>query len=398
MTFLDTAHTALLRRFIRDFDRTDDPRVRTRYGMAAGGLTAAVISVLFVVKVAIGAAIGSPAVIADAFHLLSYLADAIVVLASFWLASRPATVRTPFGQGRMEYVVDLVMAMLLLISGFRIAESGIRQILNPGLIKYEPVLFLVLLGTAPVTVWLMQVVIFIGKRINSAAVGAIALHYRANVLVSLVVIGGLVAEHRLGIPEIDGWLGLAVSLGLLYIGFHHGREAVIPILGKAPNRAMLREIRNLARSVDGVEDVHEIIVHDYGSMYLISLHAEIPETYGPASMHEIAERCEAVIRRRFGGETVCHTDPLLQRTPELDEVETMFRKELKNFPRITGYHDFRIIAESPERFILVADIDVEETVPDRDYERIASGLNKRIREAMPHVAYCSFYITPKFAY
>lgn len=398
MTFLDTANAALFKQFIRDFDRTDDPRVRIRYGIAAGWLTVSVISALFILKISLGAAIGSLAVIADAIHFLSYLADAVVLLAGFLIASRPATVRTPFGHGRIEYIVDLVMAIFLLMSGIRIAESGISRILHPELINYDPFLILVLLGTVPVTWLLMQAVLFLGKRVNSPAIGGIALHYRANSIVSLAVVGGLIAEHRLGLPQIDGWLTLAVSAGLLYLGIHHGREAAIPILGKAPSGEIIREIRNLARSVDGVEDVHEIIVHDYGSMYLISLHAEIPEAHGPASMHEIAERCEEVVRRRFGGEAVCHTDPLLERTPELDEVERIFRDELKNFPLITGYHDFRIIAESPGRVILIADIDVEETVPDREYKRIASELNKKIREAIPNAAYCTFYITPRFAY
>jgi divalent metal cation (Fe/Co/Zn/Cd) transporter len=56
--------------------------------------------------------------------------------------------------------------------------------------------------------------------------------------------------------------------------------------------------------VEGVENIHEIIVHDYGSMYLISLHAEIPARFGPDEMHEIAEQSERKLREAFGGEDV----------------------------------------------------------------------------------------------
>jgi len=66
--------------------------------------------------------------------------------------------------------------------------------------------------------------------------------------------------------------------------------------------------------------------------------------------------------------------------------------------RITGYHDFRVIAESEKRIIIVADIDVREEVPEADFQEVADSLEARIMKAMPNVAYCGFYVTPKFSY
>jgi len=169
-------------------------------------------------------------------------------------------------------------------------------------------------------------------------------------------------------------------------------------LGQAPRKGMIQKIKEAAKSVDGVEDVHEIIVHDYGSMYLLSLHVEIPEKLGPAEMHEIAERCEGKLRTSFGGEVVCHTDPLLEKTPEMQAIEDRFRDILKDFPQVSSYHDFRLIAESRERIIIVADIDVLEDVPESEFNRISKDLELRAIKKIPNIAYCKFYITPKFAY
>lgn len=132
-----------------------------------------------------------------------------------------------------------------------------------------------------------------------------------------------------------------------------------------------------------MEDVHEIIVHDYGSMYLISLHAEIPERLGPAEMHEIAERSERNLRKTFGGEAVWHTDPLMERTPEIQSIEGTFKSALKIFPRILGYHDFRVIAESPERIIIVADIDVTEDAAESESIQIAKDLQAHVKKEIP---------------
>jgi len=189
-----------------------------------------------------------------------------------------------------------------------------------------------------------------------------------------------------------------VSLWLLYLGFMHGREAIVPLLGQAPGKEMINKIRKTARSVEGVEGVHEIIVHDYGSLYAMSLHTEIPEKYGAMEMHEIAERCEAVLRKNFAGEVVCHTDPLMEKTPEIQAVEDDFRKIVQEMPGVISYHDFRVVAHSKKRIILIADIDVEEDVPETDFEKVTKELEQRAIKAIPNIAYCVFYVTPKYAY
>ena len=100
----------------------------------------------------------------------------------------------------------------------------------------------------------------------------------------------------------------------------------------------------------------------------------------------------------FGGEAVCHTDPMMERTPEVLAIEDQFKKVMGVFPEIIAYHDFRLVAESKTRIILVADIDVREDVAEEEFEDIALRLEEAVMENIANMAYCSFYITPKFAY
>jgi divalent metal cation (Fe/Co/Zn/Cd) transporter len=161
---------------------------------------------------------------------------------------------------------------------------------------------------------------------------------------------------------------------------------------------MIGRIRKTARSVNGVEGVHEIIVHDYGSLYSLSAHIEVPERFGSAEMHEITERCEALLRKEYGGEVVCHTDPLMDQTPEIQAVEDTFRAQVQSMPEILSYHDFRVIAHSGQKIIIVADLNAADAVPEEDFERLGKELEQRMFKAVPNVAYCSFYVTPKYAY
>ena len=398
MKILEPANQVLGRWFIKDFDEIGHKGVRVKYGMLAGGVSILATISLFTVKMILGLISGSISVLADAFHLLSHLANSIILVVSFWVTSRPATAKTPFGHGRMEHIAPLIMSVFLLVSGIQIGERSVHQLLEPHPIHYWPALPWILAATILVKEWVGQFIHFLGERVDSRAILANALHHRIESVISLAVIGGLVAGKQFHLPEVDGLIGILVSLWLLYLGYDHGREAIIPILGKAPSKEMTSKIREISKSISGVEDVHEVIIHDYGSMYLISLHVEIPEKFGPAGMHEIAERCEAKLRNTYGGEVVCHTDPLMEKNPEIQSIENQFRKIVEQFPRITGYHDFRVVAESSERIIILADIDAAEDVPEKDFEAIASDLESRLKHSIPNVAYCAFYVTPKFSY
>jgi len=385
-------------RFIANFDDIDNKEVRIRYGYLAGWISIIASLSLFVLKMTLGLMAGSVSVVANAFHLLSHLANSIILVVSFWATARPATAKNPFGHGRMEHLAPLIMSIFLFISGFQLAERSFHQALKPHALHFWSALPWILLASVAVKQWLAQFLAFLGKRVSSHAILVNAFHHKIEGVMSLTVIGGLIASHNFHHPEIDGYIGILVSIWLLYLGFRHAREAIVPLLGEAPSKDMIRKIRETAKSVPGIEDVHEIIVHDYGSMYMLSMHLEIPEKFGPSEMHEITERCERKLRRTYGGEVVCHTDPLLEKTPEIQDMEDKFRNIVRDIPAIVGYHDFRVIAESVGKKIIVADIDVQEDVPESEYKRINNDISTRIHGKIPNIAYSYFYITPKYAY
>ena len=92
----------LLRRVSRKGERPDDPQVRQRCGMAAGGIGCLCNALLFGVKMAAGLLSGSIAVMADAVNNLSDAGSSVVALIGFKLSAKPADDEHPFGHGRME--------------------------------------------------------------------------------------------------------------------------------------------------------------------------------------------------------------------------------------------------------------------------------------------------------
>lgn len=398
MKILKPVNHFLASLFITDFDRTENQRVRVRYGLLAGWISIVIILFLFLVKLVLGIKSGSISIIANAFHLFSHLANSVVLVISFYISIRPATAKNPFGHGRMEHIAPLIMAIFLIVSGIQIAETSLHQALHPGEVHYFPALIWILLASVVVKQFLGQFIRYLGERVHSQAILTNAAHHGIEAVMSLAVIGGLIAGHHFHRPELDGAIGLLVSLWLFYLGYSHAKEALVPLLGQAPSIELIEKIRKTARSVDGISDVHEIIVHDYGSMIMISMHIEIPEKFGAVDIHEITERCERKLRKVFGGEVICHSDPLLEKTPEIEAMEETFRAIISDIPEVIGFHDFRVVAESNSKNIIVADIDLVGHVPESGYAALLKRITTAVQERIPDIAYSSFYITPKYAY
>ena len=397
MQLIEKANRALADRLAPGYDQ-GGPEARLRGGRAAGWLAVTATLVLFLVRLSLGIATESVALIGNAFHLLSHLSAGAVLIFTYWLASRPATARTPFGHGRMEHVAPLIMALLLTVAGAQLGKSSIHQALSPHPLFYWAGLPWMLLGTVAVKLGIGLVVRHLGRTVSSRAILAVARHEHIEAWLSLAVIAGLVAGHHFRMPRLDGVLGLGVALWLVYAGLSHGWQSLIPLLGAPPDRKLLEQIRDIARSVEGVNDVHEIIVHDYGTMYLISLHLEIPESLGAKRIHEVAETCEARLRETFGGEVVGHADPLVEKAEAVREMERRFADLVKGLEWVESFHGFRLVFYSDDLYILVADVNLADQVPEREFSAKQRELEKLAAAISPQLAYASLSVTPKFSY
>jgi cation diffusion facilitator family transporter len=234
-------NTRLAKLLINDFDNTDNKSVRIKYGLVAGWFGIYSTFVLFVIKMTLGILSGSVSMVANAFHLLSHLANSIILVISFKLTARPATAKNPFGHGRMEHIAPLIMSIFLFVSAIQMGEHSLHQAIEPHELHYWPALPWILLFTIVVKQWLSRFVTFLGKRVDSHTILANAAHHNIEMVMTLTVIGGLVVGHYLHHPGVDGYIGILVSGWLLILGYTHGRKALVPLLGQAPSKDMGKE-------------------------------------------------------------------------------------------------------------------------------------------------------------
>lgn len=335
---------ALCRRFIRDSANVDDPKVRLAYGRLAGIVGIVCNLLLCGFKLLAGILAGSLAMIADAFNNLSDAGSSIVTLIGFKLAGAPADDDHPFGHGRMEYLSAMGVAVLIIIAGVELATSAIDKIFHPAPAEFKWISTVILAVSIGVKLWMAVFNRRIGKQIRSDALCAAALDSRNDVICTgVVLVSSLLA---LWIPvSIDGYVGMAVALFVIWSGFTVIKDTVSPLLGQAPDPELVQSIQQTVLSYEGVVGIHDLIVHDYGpGRIIVSLHAEVPEDQPISKSHDVIDNIEMELQERFNILSCIHMDPVDTDNPEtlrLKEVAIRLMNEVDE--RLT-LHDFRVVA------------------------------------------------------
>ena len=366
----------LIKLFVKDHGHTQSPAVRSAIGSLAGTVGIVCKIFLFLIKSAAGLLSGSVSIIADAVNNLTDASSSLVTVLGFRLARQPADRDHPYGHGRYEYLSGLAVAALILVLGAELMQSAFGRIFSPTPVEFTGLTALILVLSMAVKLWMSLSLNRVGQRIDSSALRAAAVDARNDVLASASVLLGCLAERYLN-WTIDGWVGLAVAVFILYSGWQVARETVSPLLGRQADRVLIDNIQSLILSHDKVLGVHDLLIHDYGpGRCFASVHVEISAEEDPLEGHEIIDHIERDALTELNVNLVIHYDPVVLG----DRKQTKLRSAVEQIileldPRL-AIHDFRLV-RSGGRNTLAFDLEVP-----YDLSLTQEELEQRVNEAL----------------
>ena len=337
----------LLHLFVKNYQDTGDPEVRGQYGRLAG-LTGIAVNVLLCAgKFLAGLLSGSVAILADAVNNLSDAASSVVTLLGFRLAAKPADDAHPYGYHRAEYLAGLSVAALILVIAVELFKSSLKRILAPETVAFTAVGAAILVVSIAAKLWLCLFYRRLGRAIRSEALTASAADSRNDVISTAAVLLSYAVTQLTSIP-CDGWAGLFVALFIFWSGLGIARDTIAPLLGEAPDEALVHSSANEIRSYDPrVLGIHDLIVHDYGpGRRFASAHVEMDYREDVLDAHECIDEMEREVRKTLGVELVIHYDPIVTDDEELSRIHTQVAEILQKVdPKLT-VHDFRMVRGS----------------------------------------------------
>jgi cation diffusion facilitator family transporter len=332
----------LLRLFIKEKDPAT-PGAREAYGRLAGLVGISSNILLFAAKLVIGLLSASISILADAVNNLSDCASSAITLAGFHLSARPADSRHPYGHARYEYISSLAVSCLILVIGFQFLISSFQKVRNPEPVVFSPVVVAVLVLSILIKQWQGLFNRHVGRRIQSPTLIATAADSRNDVLTTAAVLLSTVIAHLTG-WQLDGYMGMAVALFILYAGIGLIREALNPLLGEAPDAALVAQIEEKIRGYDTVIGLHDLVVHDYGpDRRFASVHVEFPAAQDILVSHDIIDNIERDFAREMNILLVVHLDPVITDDPKLDALHEKLEAITREIDPALSIHDFRMV-------------------------------------------------------
>lgn len=370
----------LVKMFVKNYEDTDNISVRTAYGVLASGVGIACNVLLSLAKMMVGMLLHSVSVMADAFNNLSDAGSSIIGLVGVKMAEKPADEDHPFGHGRIEYAAALIVAFLVIEVGFTFFKDSISKIRHPEELRFQMVSIVILGMSILVKLWLGMFNKKLGKKIDSQVMMATAADSLGDVIATAATVVSIVFWKVTGI-NIDGFVGLGVSLVVMWAGIGIARDTLEPLIGEATTPEDYRRIKKFVEKYDGIMGSHDLIVHNYGpGRSMASIHAEVPNNVSIEVSHEIIDRIERDAAKELGIFLVIHMDPLETEDQTVLKVRKKTEKAVEELDSRCSIHDFRMV-KGEDQINLIFDL----VVPREYSEKKGDELMIRVIERMQEI-------------
>ncbi len=333
----------ILRIFVRDHKNTEDPAVRDKCGRVAGAVGIVTNFLLFLMKIIVGTVFHSVSVTADAVNNLTDSGSSVVTLIGFKMAGKPADEKHPFGHARIEYLSGVIVSFIVIFLGLQLGMSSIEKIITPEENALTPVALIVLVVSILAKLWQCLFYRKVGRMIKSESVEATSKDSRNDVIATSVVLLGAVITMLTGV-NLDGYMGAAVALFIVFSGVQLTISTADPLLGQAPEGELVQTITEKMLSYPGIIGMHDLAVHNYGvGRCFASAHCEVDAKNDILVSHDLIDNIERDFSRDLGIHMVIHLDPVIVGDARTDALHRKVQSLVTAlYPTVT-IHDFRVI-------------------------------------------------------
>ena len=251
----------------------------------------------------------SAAMIADGVHSLSDLSSDAVVLIFTRISSKAKDRDHEFGHGKFETLATVIISLILIVVGSKLMSNGIKSIhaCIDGEVLPRP--GFIALAAAVVSIVskeiLYQWTAAVGRKTGSTALMANAWHHRSDALSSIGALLGIGGAIILG----DKWTILdpitscVISVAIIVVAVKMALPSLAELLETSLPEEIEKEIMDIASTVPGVNDIHELKTRRNGMSFIIDAHVVVDPDMTVVEAHDIATNVEEALCSRFGSET-----------------------------------------------------------------------------------------------
>ena len=211
--------------------------------------------------------------------------------------------------------------------------------------EFSTAAIIIFSSTILVKCWLFFFYRKLAGLINSDMLKAASYDSLSDCLGTLIVVGAMIGSKYTAFP-LDGWAGIVVAGMIFWAGGGVLKDTISKLLGEQPDKELVEKIKSVILSIDGIDGVHDIIIHNYGeNSYYVTAHAEISSIGNRLSAHDILENAEVEVAKQLPVHLLLHGDPYNKSNPEVIFWRSRMENCAAELDSELKIYDFRLIKD-----------------------------------------------------
>ena len=255
-------------------------------------VSSSVATILVIVKLVIGVASGSVAVLASA---IDSLLDTLVSIFNFFAIKKseehPDEVYQ-YGKGKIQAIAAVIEGTVISISGLYIIYVAIEKFNSESVTTLLTPSILAMLFSIIVTYVLVKYLLKVAKETDNLVIKADALHYQTDLWSNAAVLIALGLVYVTGIDAIDALFGLGIGVYIIYSAYAIIQEGVEILLDRALEGEMVAAIGEIISQHPEVTSYHWLRTRTDGSTNYVEFHMVLRPNMLLLEAHRIADEVE----------------------------------------------------------------------------------------------------------
>ena len=284
---------------------------------------------LSVLKIIVGLAAGSLAVVADGIDSASDIITSLITLYTAHIVARPPDIKFPYGYVKADTVATKALSFIIFFAGAQLALTSAGSLINnfesqmPSKVAIY-VIVVSIIGKFLLAFYLRK----IGKSVDSAMLIANARNMQNDVIISFTVLMGLIFTFVFGMPVIDKIAALIVSVYIMFIAFRIFMQTNREMMDGVEDKLIYKKIIELVNSIEGAHNPHRIRVRKMGHLLLVAIDIEVDGTLCLEEAHKIGIEVEVQLKKLIPNlyDVLVHLEPLGNLEP--NEVYGVSEKDI----------------------------------------------------------------------
>lgn len=267
---------------------------------------------LGILKTIAGYISGSQAIIADGMHtLIDGLHSTFLFFTSF-ISNKESDHNHPFGHANIEHISAIIMATTLLMAGFNIAYSSLKNLSHPSALSHPYLIFLTLSISLILKYFLFSYKLSVSQNIKDPSLKAAALESKSDIYSTLGVMLGITLNY-LGLLIADALTGLIVSLFIIKESYLILKESANKLMNHQDEN-LIQEIQKIVEKWEEVKNTHDIRLKYDGNQIYVFLNIRLSNDISLKKSHKLTHDIERSIQTAISDvkEVFIHIEPTMQ--------------------------------------------------------------------------------------